>query len=125
MALREYLYPSLELKLVIVRSLDVDISLMKYGSESKEYEKAASWISLCPRDANRLGLKEGNAVQITSANGKVVVNIRVEEELSEGLAVMATGPWANALLPSKPPHQGITITLKTTKEPVTSPDELP
>lgn len=125
MALREYLYPSLELKLVIARALEVDIALARYGSESNEYEKVAAWISLSPRDANRLGLKEGNAVHLTSTNGKVVVNVHVNMEGTEGLAVMPPGPWANALLPSKLPHQGITITLKQTKEPVTSTDELP
>lgn len=125
MALREYLYPTLKLGLVIARALDVDMALAGHGSGSKEYEQVAARISLCPRDAHRLGLKEGKTVQLMSKTGQVVVRVRVDESTPEGLAVMPPGLWTNALLPSKLPHQGIRITLKSTKEPVTSLKKLP
>jgi formylmethanofuran dehydrogenase subunit D len=125
MALREFLYPSLELGLVIARALDADMASASQGVLSKEYEKVAARISLCPRDAQRLGLKEGNTVNIKSKTSQVVVNVRIDEKVPEGLAVMPPGPWTNALLPPRLPHQGIRITLKSTEEPVTSLDMLP
>ncbi|MFX1563381.1 MAG: molybdopterin dinucleotide binding domain-containing protein [Promethearchaeota archaeon] len=125
MGLREYLYPELKLRLVIARALDVDLALLGQGTESKEYKQVAARISLCPRDAHRLGLEEGKTVQITSKTGQVIVHVKVDEATPEGLAVMSPGPWTNALLPAKLPHQGINITLKPIKKTATSLDKLP
>ena len=125
MVLREFLYPSLELRLVLARALDVDMVVAAQGTLSKVYQKMAARLTLSKLDAQRLGLKEGEAIEVKSKNGKIVVRACLSEKTPEGLAVMPPSAWANALLSNAPPYQGIPISIKPTKKPITRVEKLP
>jgi formylmethanofuran dehydrogenase subunit D len=125
MGLREYLYPALELKLVLARSLDVDAAVAAQGTLSRAYQEAVARVSLSTRDAQRLGVKEGAAVQVASKSGQVVVRAHVGPDASDGLAVMAPSPYASALLGASPPYQGISVTVKPAMGAVTPIKTLP
>lgn len=124
-ALREFLYPTLELKLILARRLDADTAAAKHGVLSPAYREAAAKIILSVPDAQRLDVKDGDAVQVTSKTGEVVVLVHIDDKTPGGLAIMSPGPYANALLPASLPHQGISITLKSTDSAVTLVEKLP
>lgn len=124
MALREFLYPSLELRLILARSLEVDVAAVQ-GTLSTAYQEAAARITISKVDAQRLNLKEGTPIQVASKHGQVVVRLHIDEDAPEGLAIMPPSPYSHALLPPTPPHQGITVTLKSTTNPPTSLEDLP
>ncbi len=46
------------------------------------------FLELCPEDAARLGVTEGERVRVVSRRGEVIAPIRVDEGLREGLAFM-------------------------------------
>jgi len=125
MGLREYLYPALELKLVLARSLDVDSAAAGQGTLSKAYQEAVARVTLSTRDAQHLGLKEGTPVQVASKSGQVVVRAHLDTNASDGLAVMAPSPYASALLGASPPYQGTSVTVKPATGPITSLKALP
>ena len=114
----------LKLKLILARALDVDIAAV-HGTCSKEYQEMAAKITVSIKDAQRLGLKDNSPVQISSKTSQVVVRAKLDDKTPEGLAVMQPSPWANALLPPTPPHQGTPIILKLTKAAITSIDKFP
>ena len=124
MALQEFLYPSLELRLILARSLEVDLAAAQ-GTLSPTYQEAAARITLSVVDAKRLNLKEGAPVQVASKHGQVVVRLHIDEDTPEGLAIMPPTPYSHALLPPTPPHQRVTITIKSTTKPPTPIEELP
>lgn len=123
--LREFLYPTLELGLVLARRLDVDTAAAKHGTLSPAYQEAAARIKLSVLDAQRLDVKEGEAIQVTSKTGEVVVQVHIDDKTPEGLAIMSPGPYANALLPAALPHQGIRVAIKPIDGAVTRVEELP
>lgn len=125
MGLREYLYPALELKLVLARSLDVDSAAVAQGTLSKAYQEAVARVTLSARDAQHLGLKEGATVQVASKTGQVVVRAHIGPDASDGLAVMAPSPYASALLGASPPYQGMSVTVKPATGGVTPLKTLP
>lgn len=73
----------------------------------------------------RLGLKEGN-LKITTASGSVIVKaVSNEFETSEGIIVIANGPWANKLIDEKDFQENkiwFKANIETTKEEVTKID---
>ena len=63
MGLRDFLYPQLEVRLVLARALDVDEAQASQGSLSKQYQECAARITISSRDAQRLNLEEGQLVR--------------------------------------------------------------
>ena len=124
-ALREFLYPTIGLKLVLARRLDVDTAAAKYGVFSAAYQKVAAQIRISPIDAKRLDVKEGNLILVSSKTGEVVVRVHIDEKTPEDIAIMSPGPYANALLSTALPYQGIRVTLKSTDAAITKVEELP
>ena len=43
------------------------------------------WISLCPKDAEKIGLKNGDSVKISSELGKISGRVRLTNTVSEGV----------------------------------------
>jgi formylmethanofuran dehydrogenase subunit D len=128
MALGDFLFPHLELKLVIAHSFEVDIEAEKDKS-SKEYQDLAARASFSKSDFQRLGIKEGGSVNIKSNTAQVVVSGFIDERLGDGVASMPRGPWALSDVavptdgsPSK--MHGIQVTAKKTDDKVTSLDSL-
>jgi len=43
------------------------------------------WISLCPEDAKKMGLKNGDNIQISSAYGKMSGRVKLTDTVTEGI----------------------------------------
>ncbi len=125
MALRDFLYPQLEVQLILARALDVDEVQAAKGSLSKEYQEVAARITISSRDAQRLNLKEGDRVEVRSEIGHVVVRAKLLETQPEGMVVMQPSPWAFAVIQAMVPSQGTKVIIKPSKGPVTSIDKFP
>ncbi|MFX1565644.1 MAG: molybdopterin dinucleotide binding domain-containing protein [Promethearchaeota archaeon] len=125
MALRDFLYPQLEVQLILARALDVDEVQAGQGSLSKEYQNVTARVSIAIRDAQRLGLEDGNHVEVSSEISQVVVAAKVQENQPEGLVIMQPSPWAFALIKEMVPSQGRKVIIKPSKEKITSIKSLP
>ncbi len=125
MALRDFLYPHLEVQLILARALDVDELQAGQGSLSKEYQERAARITIASRDAQRLNLADGEKVEVSSKIGSVVVVAKLHEKQPEGIVVMQPGPWAFAVVESMVPSQGTQVIIKSTKRPITPIEKLP
>jgi formylmethanofuran dehydrogenase subunit D len=125
MALRDFLYPHLEVYLILARALEGDEALVGLGSLSKEYQKVAARIRIASRDGQRLGLKEGDAVEVSSNSGNVVVIANLQENQPEGMVVMQPCPWAFAVIETMVPSQGTKVIIKSSKSPITPIGQLP
>lgn len=128
MALGDFLFPHLELKLVIAHSFEVDIEAEK-DKKSKEYQDLAARASFSKSDFQKLGIKESGSVTMKSDTAQVVVSGYVDERLEDGVASMPRGPWAFSLVAvpadsSPPKMHGIKITATKTDDKVTSLDSL-
>ncbi|MHA2072433.1 MAG: molybdopterin dinucleotide binding domain-containing protein [Candidatus Thorarchaeota archaeon] len=128
MALGDFLFPHLELKLVIAHSFEVDIEAEK-DKRSKEYQNLAARASFSKSDFQRLGIKEGGSVNIKSDTAQVVVSGFIDERLEDGVASMPRGPWALSMVAvppdsSPPKTHGIKVTATKTDDKVTSLDSL-
>lgn len=125
MALRDFLYPQLEVRLLLARALDVDEAQVSHGTLSNEYEEVAARIIVSTRDAQRLGIKEDNCIEVNSETGTVIVKVRIKDEQPEGIVVMQPSPWAFAVIESMVPSQGTKVIIKPSEGPVTSSTDLP
>jgi formylmethanofuran dehydrogenase subunit D len=125
MGLRDFLYPQLEVQLILARALDVDEAHAAHGSLAKKYQEVAARINIASRDAQRLNLEVGDHVEVSSNIGSVVVVTEIQEEQPEGMAVMHPGPWAFAVIEVMVPSQGTRVTIKSSKDAVTTIDQLP
>ena len=125
LALRDFLYPYLEVQLILARALDVDEVQAAKGSLSKEYQEVAARITVASRDAQRLNLKEGKKVEVSSKAGSVVVRVKLHENQPEGMVIMQPSPWAFAVIQKIVPSQGTQVIITPTKKPITSIKQLP
>jgi formylmethanofuran dehydrogenase subunit D len=125
LALRDFLYPSIELSLILARSFTVDKIASLHGTASDAFQNVAARILLNPRDMQRLGLSEGDAVEVSSKTKLVIVQVQLDEATPEGLGVMPPSPWVFALITESKITQGTTITVKPTKKTITPFDSLP
>ncbi len=125
MALRDFLYPHLEVRLVLARALDVDEAQASKGSLSKEYQECAARITISSRDAQRLNLEEGHLVDVNSDIGQVTVKAKLQENQPEGMVVMPPSPWSFAVIEAMVPSQGTMVIIKPSKGPITPIQNLP
>jgi formylmethanofuran dehydrogenase subunit D len=124
MSLGDFLFPNVELKLVIVRSFKTDIEATR-GTSSDKYAMETAVVHLHHSDMQKLSLKEGSTVSLKSQSGNVVVRATVDDKTPEGYAVMPQGPWALALVAipegkSPPTLHGIAVTATRSTEDITS-----
>lgn len=100
------------------------------GKLTDEYRKAASTLRLNPNDLKKLGVGSGAAVKIKTRYGEVVVQAVPSNDLPEGVAFMAYGPWANAVIGPQvdgtgtPLYKGVPAEVTPTDAPVPSQIEL-
>lgn len=91
------LVPQIEVIITIARTINLE-KTARYGKLSQEFFENAAICLIHPKDLTRLGIKEGN-LRVTTKSGSVVVRgISNEHETSEGIIVIANGPWANRLI---------------------------
>ncbi|MFW9963780.1 MAG: molybdopterin dinucleotide binding domain-containing protein [Candidatus Sifarchaeia archaeon] len=128
MALGDFLFPHVDLKLVIAHSFEADVESAK-NILSKEFHNNAAKVRLNKGDLQRLGLKNGGHASIKSKAGHIVLAAYSDERVTEGLAVIPYGPWALALVSvpvddAPPQFHGVSITVTRTDDEVTPLESL-
>ena len=87
-------------------------------------------IQLCPEDGEKLGLKEGDRVKVTTDFGAVTVAWVQEKGLDSGMVFFPYGPWANQVYSSMtgstgmPIMKGIPAKIEPTDEKILSIEEI-
>lgn len=103
---------------------------LEEGKLSKKYIDSVNHIQLCPEDGEKLSLKEGDKVKVTTDFGSVTVLWMLEKGLDPGIVFFPYGPWANQVYSSTtgstgmPIMKGIPATIESTKEEVLSMEEI-
>ncbi|KXH70423.1 MAG: hypothetical protein AM326_12350 [Candidatus Thorarchaeota archaeon SMTZ-45] len=128
MALGDFLFPHVELKLVIAHSFEADVESAR-NILSNEFLTSAARVRLNKVDLQRLGLKDGGHASIKSKAGYIVLAAYSDEKVTEGLAVIPYGPWALALVSipvddSPPQFHGVSLTVTRTEDEVTPLESL-
>jgi formylmethanofuran dehydrogenase subunit D len=128
LSLGDFLFPKLELKLIIAHSSDADIKAAR-GKTSDEYIDSAARIRLNESDLKKLNLKENDIVSAKTKTGNIAVRADIDEGVNPGMAIIPYGPWALALvdLPADSDTvqlHGFRIEVSKTDEAVTTLDEL-
>jgi formylmethanofuran dehydrogenase subunit D len=87
-----------EVKMLLIagRSLKQGTGL-NMGKDSSEYREAVNTVELGKADMERLGLRAGDAVRLSSPIGSVEVRCR-PGDLPEGMAFIAYGPASSVLM---------------------------
>jgi formylmethanofuran dehydrogenase subunit D len=128
MALGDFLFPNVELKLVVAHSFEADVEAAK-DILSKEFSESAARVRLNKRDQQRLGLKDGGHASVKSKIGEIVLAAYGDEKVAEGIAVIPYSPWALALIEipkdeSPPQLHGISVTVTRSSDEITPLDAL-
>ena len=119
----------MEVTLISGRTANQGIGLEE-GKLSKKYIDSVNHVQLCPEDAEKLGLKEGDRVKITTSYGSIAVAWTPDKGLDKGIGFFPYGPWANQVYSSvtgstgMPVMKGIPAVIEKTKENVPSLDEI-
>jgi anaerobic selenocysteine-containing dehydrogenase len=103
--------PPDQLKLVSRRTLQTLNSALQNVGKLKERGAADNPLLVCPADAERLGLHEGDAVRVTSAHGCVETTVRFDPTLRTGAVAMTHG-FGNQHTPGMPvaqAHPGVNV----------------
>ncbi len=87
----------IEVIIITGRTLQQGIGL-EVGKVSEEYSKSVNYAEVSRDDSRALGLTDGSPLEVTTANGKIVLHGRISETLSPGLIFVPYGPWINQVL---------------------------
>ena len=69
------------------------------GKASHEYFEACSMVYMDGADMKKLGLRDGDKVQVTTPNGSIVLRaVKYPRAPTPGLVYIPYGPWANAIV---------------------------
>lgn len=114
-------------ELISGRTLDQGATVEEKLSE--EYFRAVNYVELSEEDFISLGLKEGDAVRVSTDFGEVVVFAK-KGELPKGMAFIPMGPYANAVIDpatdgtGMPQFKGVKAKIEKTDEKVKTVKEL-
>lgn len=92
---------------------------------SKQYFERAAIVRLNSKDMAKLKLKSGDPVKIVGPDGEVIVKAQIAADVSEGVAFMPIGPWAEAVVEPRtegtgmPGFKGVPVRIYKTNEPIT------
>ena len=70
---------------------------LKHGKFSREYQELSAVIVLDPGDVAKIGVADGDLVEVTSEAGAAVVRAKESEKEHLGIGYMPEGAWANVL----------------------------
>ena len=84
----------IEVVLISGRTTDQGVSL-EVGKTSEQYFNSVARVEMSVADADALELEDGDAVEVSTSHGTVVVLSRRSEGLDQGLIFFPYGPWAN------------------------------
>jgi len=120
---------SIQVTLISGRTSNQGIGLEE-GKLSKKYTESVNHIQVCPEDMEKLGLKDGDRVKVTTDFGSVTVAWVQEKGLDSGMVFFPYGPWANQVYSSTtgstgmPLMKGIPAKIMPTDEKVLSIEEI-
>ncbi len=77
------------------------------GKLSERYQRSVNYILLNPGDAERIGVGEGEAVEVSTLHGSTRVWCKLSEDIEAGMAFIPLGPWANRLFDPETHGTGI------------------
>jgi len=86
---------------VIINTIRTSLQgeVIKGGKKlTDRYKEEAAYCLLNPDDAASIGVKEGNNVLLKSADGEVILRVRVTADMQRGGIVIPLGPWANLII---------------------------
>ena len=119
----------MEVTLISGRTANQGIGLEE-GKLSKKYIDSVNHVQLSSEDADKLGLKEGDRVKITTGYGSIVVAWTPDKGLDQGIVFFPYGPWANQVYSSvtgstgMPIMKGIPAKIEVTQDAVPSLEEI-
>lgn len=99
------------------------------GKTSDDYLQNVALIQLNPQVMEKLGLKEGDTVEVQTKYGSCVVKCQ-KSDIDETMGFMPYGPWANLLIGSDtqstgmPDSKGVEAEIQKTDKKVESVDEI-
>ncbi len=76
------------------------------GKDSDQYRRATGFVVMNRSDRERLGMAEGQAVQVRTAFGEAELELR-EGDLPPGMVFVPMGPAANALIAAETQGTGM------------------
>ena len=112
--------PEIEVTLISGRTADQGASL-EIGKTSDEYRESVAIIELSKKDAEELGLADGDPVEVKTDYGSVIVKSKISEKLDPGLSFMPYGPWVNQVIGSEtqgtgmPDYKGVQVSISSAK----------
>lgn len=115
----------INLKLLVVPLHDEELA-SKAGTYSEEYAVASAKAFLSTNDMRKLGLNDGDCVEVSFLDSKVIVRAFEMEGLDDGFIILPMSPWAMAILPpilnseGQPVYGRITVKVRPAKCPPTS-----
>jgi formylmethanofuran dehydrogenase subunit D len=93
--------PSLNVTLLTGRTLRQGQG-KEYGKLSERYWKSVAICELDPEDLNRMGIKDGKTVKITTKHGSIAVRaVKSLRGPHAGKIFVPYGPWASAIVNSE------------------------
>jgi formylmethanofuran dehydrogenase subunit D len=88
---------NLEVTLITGRTISQG-EAMEIGKESESYTRAAAICEMDPVDMEKLGVKEGDIVRVSTEVGEVLLwAAKSDQAPHEGVIFIPLGPWANAI----------------------------
>jgi formylmethanofuran dehydrogenase subunit D len=120
---------SKQFKLIIVRTHDSEL-MSKIGSLSSDYVNSVAVVFISKSSMAEIGVKDGDMVEVSSLFNSVVVRVKVDDGLEDGVAVMPMGPWSMSLVPPFMGQEGFpiygrtTVSIKPTSRSITELQEL-
>ncbi len=88
----------LQVTLLTGRTIEQGVG-KEYGKSSPEYYDACSMVYMDEGDMQKLGVKNGTNVLVTTPNGSVVLKaVKYPRSAIPGLIYIPYGPWANSVV---------------------------
>lgn len=118
----------IETILISGRTIDQGATLEEKTSQA--YFDAAAYCEISESGLAALGLSEGQNVKVTTPHGSVVVPVKADKGLPDGLLFIPMGPWSNAVLDpdtcgcGMPCFKGVSATIVSTTDPALNMKEL-
>jgi formylmethanofuran dehydrogenase subunit D len=89
--------PKLRVTLLTGRTIEQGVG-KEQGKSSASYFEACSMVYMDSGDMKKLGLKNGDNVLVTTAQGSVVLKaVKYPRAATPGLIYIPYGPWANSI----------------------------
>jgi len=80
------------------------------GKLSKEYAESTSICEMSEEDMQKLGIKDGDRIKITTKYGSIVLTARRSKKIQQpGIVFIPYGPWANYVIDSSTEGTGMPL----------------